>query len=404
MKYVPWSKSGVATIRKCPEKADLHKNRGIESIGNIYANKGKEVHRLKEMVDTGQIAPGDIRQHANDPDVLAWAELALLHDPYHGYRNRVCETHVMVDAEGNWVESEEEATAHGYLDDVIFPEEPILEVVDLKSGTAIHDDIVERHLYAGVLAKAAQPDYDRIRFTRFYCRTGKRPSWLYEWVKKKDGTALFVTDPKGERKQIRHKHPTNPLVIWMQKITQEIARTPAKPKPGSHCRNWFGTPCQFYGNLCSISDQIPDLVPAKPVISSPHKTSFLNFFRAKNRDEFLSLSAEDASLAFEAVQQLEAGTKDVEKKLKEWSATNGTIQVYDEIYGWRQQDEFRIDKAEALKLLYDTGLHWEEIAKAVSITKSSIEKLPKNMQSIKTLLLNICQSIPKNRFGVINEQ
>ena len=401
MIYHPWSKSGVSTIRMCPAKADLHKNKGIKSLPNIYAKKGWDVHRMKEMIDTGVISVNEVPHHTDDPDVINWTELAVKHDPYHGYQNRVCETHVYVDADGYWVETEDQATAHGILDDVVFPDEEILDVIDLKSGVSVYDDIIERHLYAGVLAKAAQPDYDRIRFTRFYCRTGKRPSWLYEWKKTKSGTSLYVTNPKGERKQIRHKHPVNPLVIWMQNITKEIEKTEPKPRPGSHCRNWFGAPCQFLGNLCPLSDQIPDIVPLKPVMDSEQKTAFLNFFRAREASDCLGISPQEAALAYDAVLQLEAGIKEVEKKLKVWSENNGPINLNNESYGWHERTEWIVNKADALKILYDAGLHWEEIAKAVNISKSSIDKLPKNLQSIKTLLQQSVRQASKNRFGLI---
>lgn len=403
MKYVPLSKSGVSTVDKCPEKAHLHKNCGIESIGNIYANKGKAVHKLKEMIDTGQIKTSEIHLHSADPDVIAWTELAIQNDPFHGYQNRVCETHVCIDAEGNWVDDEDLAAAHGYLDDVVFPaDEQILEVIDLKTGLGVYDDIVERHFYAGLFAKAAQPEYDKIRFTRYYCRTGKRPSWLYEWEKRKDGTtSLHITDHKGGRKQVRGPHVTNPLVPWLQKLIKKIEMTPVKPNPGSHCRNWYGTPCQFLGNMCSLSDQVPDLVPIK-IVENAQKEALLRFFKAKDK-EYLSLDANSASLALEAVNQLDSGIKDVEKKLKEWSSVNGHIKLHDELYGWEDKIEPVINKAVVLEYLYNQGLLWDEMAKAVNISKSSIEKLPKTMDKVKACLINLFGSQARRKFGLISK-
>ena len=400
MIYKPISKSGISAVRMCPFKADAHKNRGFERVSNIFAERGKEVHKLKQLIDLGQISLAEVKRTTKSAEVAELVENAVKTDPYHGYEDRLCESHVLVDANGRWVDSEDEAAAQGYLDSSIFvPDELIVD--DLKTGRSEYDDEDERHLYAGVLAKAAQPHYNKIRFVRHFARSGHRPSWLYEWEHGKDGlVSLFITNPKGERKRVRGKHEFNPMILWLQRILKWIEKTEPKPRPGSHCRNWFGGgPCQFLGNICPISDQLPDIIPQKE-IAIPQRDAFLHFFRSKEQ-EFLHADAATAANALDAVYQLEAGIKDVEKKIKEWANVNGDITLNDELYGWEEKLEPVIDKEVALKSLFDAGLSWQEIAKVVSVSKSSIDKLPKVYQNIKDKILGKFSSQSKRKFGLI---
>jgi hypothetical protein len=137
------------------------------------------------------------------------------------------------------------------------------------------------------------------------------------------------------------------------------------------------------------------------VVELEHKTAFLSFFRAKDAADYLALSANEASLAYDAVLQLEAGIKEVEKRLKHWSSANGSINLHEESYGWRDETAWVIDKSEVLRVLYDAGLQWEDIAKAVNISKSSIEKLPQKLQDAKDLLTATAKLTTKKRFGLI---
>lgn len=401
MKLKPLSKSTCSIVPICPFKAHAHKNLGYERTSNIYAARGKLVHAYKEKIDSGRITLEQALSEIKDPEISELVELSVKNDPFHGHPDQMSETHVKINSDGEWVETDNEAVAYGYLDRVIaLPDELVVE--ELKTGRVEHDDVFERHLYAGLLARAALPHYDKIRFVRFFCRSGNRRTYLYEWKKRKDGSnSLVVTDPDGSRKRIPGRH-ANPMALYLQKILSKIERTEPVARPGSHCRDWYGSQCQFLGNICPRSFRLPSLMSGSFDLASQQK-AFLAFFRANEKGEYLSLDMKNAAMALDAAHQLEAGIKEVEKRVKEWSRENGPIHLHHEIYGWESREEPVINKADALKFLYESGLTWEEIAKAVNISKSSVEKLPKFYQNQKTAILGMFQTTTRQKFGLVKE-
>ncbi len=400
----PLSKSAYATFALCPFKAHAHKNLGFERPSNFLAMNGKLIHSLREKIDNGELTLDAAKSLTTDPETANLLEKAVKNDPFSGDQyEKLSETHVKIDDQGQWVETDEEAASYGYLDKVVFlPEELLVE--DLKTGRHEYDDIFERHLYAGLLAKAAQPDYDRIRFVRYYCRSGNRLEYLYEWKSRKDGTsALYVTDPAGKKSRVRGRH-ANPLVIYLQGILKKIERTLPRPRPGSHCRNWFGAPCSFRGNVCPLTDRLPQIVSvesetnhAAPLL----KYSFLAFLKNSDPENILKMSPHLASGAYEAVLQMEAGIKEVEKKLKSWSEVNGPIHAHGESYGWDFRKDLQIDKEQALEILFSNNLDIPDIARAVNISRSSVEKLPKAMNDIKQQILASSRIQLKKSFGLL---
>lgn len=402
----PLSKSTLAVFRVCPFKAHAFKNLGFERPSGFLAQTGKLIHDFRDRIERQALTLEEAVSQIKDPEIAALLEKTVLNDPFHGSEfQKLTEAHVKIDAEGNWVETDDQAAAYGYLDKVVFlPDELVVD--DLKTGTLEYDDVFERHLYAGLLARAAQPGYDRIRFVRYFCRSGNRHEYLYEWKKLKNGsTALYVTGPTGKRSRIRGKHH-NPLVIYLQKILREIERTSPDPRPGSHCKNWFGAPCVFRGNVCPLTSNLPRIVsvpgeanPAEPLV----KYAFLAFLKNTSPDNIIGMSPELASRAFDAVQQLEAGIKEVEKKLKMWAENNGHISLHGESYGWDFRQELQIDKEKALEILLSNNLSLSDIARAVNISRTSVEKLPKPFAQIRNHILSTSRSQLKKTFGLLGE-
>ena len=400
----PLSKSTFAVFRVCPFKAHAFKNLGFERPSGFLAQTGKLIHDFRDRIERQTLTLEEAVSQIRDSEIASLLEKTVLYDPFHGPEfQKLTETHVKIDAEGNWVETDDQAVAYGYLDKVVFLADELV-VDDLKTGTLEYDYVFERHLYAGLLAKAAQPDYERIRFVRYFCRSGNRHEYLYEWKKGRNGsTSLYVTDPTGKRSRIRGKHG-NPLVIYLQKILEKIERTAPEPKPGSHCRNWFGAPCDFRGNVCPLTKKLPRIVtvpgepnPAEPLI----KYAFLAFLKNTSPDSIIGMSPELASKAFDAVQQLEAGIKEVEKKLKMWAENNGPISLHGELYGWDFRQELQIDKEQALETLLSNNLTLSEIARAVNISRSSVVKLLKAHAQIRDQILSSSRSQLKKTFGLL---
>mgnify|MGYP000843924945 FL=1 len=400
----PLSKSTYSVFLVCPFRAHAFKNLGFERPSNFMAQRGKLIHTLREKIEDGELTLEDAISQTDDPEMANLLERTVLNDPFHGPEfQKMTEAHVKIDAEGNCVETDDEAAAYGYLDQVVFLPDELL-VDDLKTGMTEYDDVFERHLYAGLLAKAAQPEYERIRFVRYFCRSGNRYEYLYEWRKRKNGsTSLHVTDPSGKRSQIRGKN-SNPLVDYLQKVLKKIDRTSPRPRPGSHCRNWFGSPCDFRGNVCPLTRNLPQIVPvsgeahqAEPLI----KYAFLAFLKNSDPDFINSMSHDLASMAYDAVLQLEAGIKEVEKKLKMWAETNGPINLHEESYGWHFKQDIQIDKEKALEILLTNNLTYSDISRAINISRSSVEKLPKALAEIKNQILSSSRPQLKKTFGLL---
>ena len=401
MKLIPLSKSTYATFVVCPFKANAHKNLGYPRQPTVLASRGKLVHHYREKISNSEMTLDQARSQITDPEVAMLVEKAVTEDPYSDYLDQLSEAHVKIDAEGNSVETDDEAAAYGYMDRVIFAESELV-IDELKTGSMEFDDVFERHLYAGLLARAAQPVYSRIRFVRHFCRSGRRFEYLYEWKKRRDGThSLKVTHPDGSVRTIRGRH-SNPMVVYLQKILSRIDKTGPVARPGDHCRNWFGSPCQFYGNICPQSLKLPSLVSGSFNLASQQK-AFLSFLRSQTPAEYLSLENTSAAMALDAVHQIDSGLKEVEKRIREWSHVNGHIQLRNELYGWEERQDPVIDKSQALRFLFDSGLGMDEIAKAVNISKSSIEKLPRSYQTLKDAALGMFQTVSKRRFGLIKK-
>mgnify|MGYP000901109565 FL=1 len=170
----PLSKSTYSVFLVCPFRAHAFKNLGFERPSNFMAQRGKLIHTLREKIEDGELTLEDAISQTDDPEMANLLERTVLNDPFHGPEfQKLTEAHVKIDAEGNCVETDDEAAAYGYLDQVVFLPDELL-VDDLKTGMTEYDDVVELHLYAGLLAKAAQPEYERIRFVRYFCRSSNR--------------------------------------------------------------------------------------------------------------------------------------------------------------------------------------------------------------------------------------
>ena len=403
----PLSKSTFTVFKVCAFKAHAHKNLGFERQSNFLAANGKLIHKLSERVENGEISLEDAMILAGDPETAQLVRNAVLNDPYHGPEfEKLTETHVKINYEGEWVESDEEAVAYGYLDKVVFlPDE--LVIMELKSGRSENDDVFERHLYAGLLAKAAQPDYERIRFIRHFCRSGNQTEYLYEWKKTKKGsTKLYVSGPDGKRSQIRGAH-ANPMVVYLRKILKKIERTVPKPRPGSHCKNWFGSPCNLRGNVCPLTERLPAIVTVPGDDRHPEpllKYAFLHLLKNSETDRILETSPDLVSKAYEAVLQLDAGIREVEKKVKLWADVNGPISIHGESYGWSVRQDFQIDKEKAMEILLSNDLALSDIVRAINISRSSVERMPKSMIDIKKQILAQSGSRMKKTFGLLGEK
>ena len=79
-------------------------------------------------------------------------------------------------------------------------------------------------------------------------------------------------------------------------------------------------------------------------------------------------------------------------RIKTFARKEGPIQVGDTKLGWNEKHSYVVDKGFVLETLYDSGIATSDIAKCVSISKTSLMKLPRHLNSTKDMLLKLAVS------------
>lgn len=397
MKLQPLSKSKYGDFLKCPWKAHALKNLGFEDKWGGAADMGIEMHDIVARILAGEITEEQGFGLASSPEVR-WLvkralELSLVQSD-----NVQLEHRVKIDKKGKITDLESKAMAHGILD-IIEPDEGsgILRVDDWKSGKWEKDNEFERHLYAGVLAHALFPDYPKIRFNLIFVRSGNILTSDYAYAKKgdvtitaPDGSITVMSDPKGG------------MLAWIQAIVRRIEHTPAKPNPGAHCTNWYGSPCVFHGFECPLSSKLPATTHAALPDYEGYKKGFLML---KDHPDTIT-DPELVSDGYFAATQLEAAIRAVKHNAEEWSRINGSFKIGDSVFGWHDKPSYQVDEAFVLKTLIDAGVPYEDIARCVNVSKTSISKLSKkNYAEIRDALEALAiTKVNKSRFGAIESK
>ena len=77
----------------------------------------------------------------------------------------------------------------------------------------------------------------------------------------------------------------------------------------------------------------------------------------------------------------------------------------DDRYGWAAKTENVVDTVGALQFMLDADVPLETICQAINISKSSIERLPKEYHHIKQALLGtaVTPKEGKPRFGLMEQ-
>jgi hypothetical protein len=353
----------------------VREKRFIEVPGTKALN-GTETHKLLlEGIFRDAMTLKEAMALASSDDVRQLLDLSYRFYPVED-GDRFTEQHILIDADGNITEDESVAIAHGWLDDIVIQKIETI-VTDLKTGAWEKDDPFERHLYGGTLARAYTGN-NKIRFRRFYCLSGNVPEWLYEWV---DGK-VTVTGSKGKKEVFVDSDSNNPLLTYVKDIISQIEASEPDTEPGSQCTNWYGSPCQLLGTkecppTYAALEQIPNLTDRL-------KKAFL---QTKNTTDLLALPHDTVSRALQAHQMIEAGLKDIKKRIEQWSEKNGVVRIGEDTYGVVESEKVIINNAYALESMFDAELSLTEIAKAVSISPTSLKKLPPSRESIRNAIL-----------------
>lgn len=378
----PLSKSTKSNFDVCPKRAWEFKCNGAEPIFSQPAANGQEVHSLWGKALVGG-DPTEVATLASSHEVADLLYRALLATPTRKSVTTVFEQYITADRAGVLCELDD-AWVHGYLDRIDHDVwENTAYVDDLKTGKVEKDDRDERHIYAGVLTKALYPDIERVIFTRIFARSGNCPAWTYTWERGR----LVVTGPLGDKEEFS-SHADNPLIpLYLEVILQQIDQTEPDPRPGSHCINLYGQPCQFLGAECPGGLDLPEIL--KPTLPTQRNlgAAFLEVGRM-GKSDIASASPEVAADALAAVLRLKAATKNVDEKIKAWASSNGDLVVDGDTYGWRETTKNEVNKTKVVETLMGLGFAPSEIAEIINVSFTSLSRLSKRKHGdIRELLL-----------------
>lgn len=388
MNLTPLSKSTYRTFTACPWKAHAHKNLGFTFRSGPAAGLGIEVHLLIAQVLQGRLTRDEAQQRASSIEAAELIARALGNDPIGSDRDQLVEQYVAIDEHGNLTSTNpddipETTVAHGRVDRIVPNFNNELLVMEWKTGHVYTDDPFERHLYAGLLARALFPGAPKIRFIREYIRTGKRADWVYTF--NQAGTTVSIQGPKGRPKTMHDDD--GPFVSYLRAIARRIETTAPQATPGKHCTNWCGDPCQFLGAECPLASPVRAMIDDK--VESTWQSSSSDVLGSIAENPEFKIIPDQASWAWNGVMQLEQFVSRVKKRLKEWARDNGPIQVGDNRYGWAPGIENVVDAEYALQFMLDANLPMESMCKAVNISKTSIAKLPREFHHVKEALMTL---------------
>lgn len=363
MKLDPLSKSSYKRFLTCPWLAHAIKNLGFEDAYGAAAAWGVAFHELIAEVLAGRLTLEQAMAKAQDEEMATMLDRTLILIPQVGPDAKV-EEHVLVDKNGKRTNKEDKAVAHGYLDLMDPQDDDLVDITDWKTGRWVKDDPFERHMYGGLLAHAVYPKARIIRFRLRYTRTDEVLESVYTW---EDKNNLHILAPDG--KESRMHDAKGPMNAWIAAIRNQIRQTKAEPRPGEWCTKHYGRPCVFNGTLCPLSQNADKALEAFVLQKDPIQA----LMAARNG----VITKSTAGLVFQAIGQMETVLGNIKKAVEEWSKENGDFKVGESVYGWQSKRKHKVDATFALETLFEAGLSYEEISRAVNISRTSLHRLSK---------------------------
>ena len=363
-KLIPFSKSRYNTWIKCHWRAYAEKVLGLKSKSSKQASNGNEVHDWRVQIQSGSTDMDTALAQASSPVVSELTAKSIANSLY---------TDIEDEKHEQFYHNE---YVHGYVDRVGRLNGKLF-VEDLKTGRFESDDPIERDIYSVLVWDAeSTPDDEELLFVRFFCRSGNHDEFHYS------------------------RHDIEEARQVLIQIADDIRNSEPEPMPGPHCMNWYGRPCEYQGKECPLAADVPALVGSAVPTGLPQiGKAFMSVYQGS------PLTPEIASMALQGVQQLEAAAKQVKETLKNYSESNGPIDIGGAKYGMSAVPEYDVDKAFALEAMVEAGLSLDEIAELVSITKTGVEKISQRKYgSLRDTILSlgVTTSVSeKKRFGKI---
>ncbi|MEJ2745289.1 MAG: hypothetical protein P8123_06340 [bacterium] len=376
MKVKSFSKSGYQLFRKCPYLCDQVRNKGLKRKVGPSALNGLEIHRLYHHVGVGKLSYDGAFDKASNEEVREQFHNAMQFDvDFVGERHH----EIKLSLRGL------SAPTTAILDYVVIDGEyaDTIWVFDLKTGFDETPSIPEMDIYA-LAVHDFWPNRNRIIFGYLFTRTLHSPRFSYWWP---DKHRVHMLGPNNFQRDLISTDGREPLRAKVQSYITEMEQSDARPTPGPHCEMMWGEPCQLLGNGCPISPDLAETFNA-PMPEPEQELIAANIMRLPEEKRpgaaFLllhhgypveQLPANVISYAYAGLMQVRGGASRVAADIRAWANAGRTFSVGKATYGMRPA---RVtDVEQALKLLAENDVPTEDLAKVVSLSKSSLEKLPK---------------------------
>lgn len=246
MNLLPLSKSTYQDFNRCPQYAYNRKIKKIQPPVGVAALKGVQYHKIISDIIKGASIRESLKK-ATYPEVSDWLNLTLVNRPIRKkFMNADSEAKVLATRNLDVVYSQEEADLIGIMDVIWFdPNSKCMHILDFKTGRYENDNEIERHMYAA-LGKALQPAAKTIIFELYFVQSNRSLMSAYSWSS--GDKVMVVRAPNNEITISRED--INPLILWANNVLEEVEENDGTPKPGAHCKNWFGAECFYLQEHC----------------------------------------------------------------------------------------------------------------------------------------------------------
>ncbi|MFH1118083.1 MAG: hypothetical protein V1792_29530 [Pseudomonadota bacterium] len=402
MRLVPLSSDTYRIFTVCPWKAHAHNNLGFAPEPGPASDPSLEVRHLLGHALRGRLTPEQALQRGASREAADLLARTLADDPVPVGAEQLIDQYAAVDEYGRLVTTDpdsvsERVVAHGTVDRIVLHGNGEMSVTAWTSGYNRSEDPFERHLCAGLLARALFPDTRVVEFIKHDIRTAVRSSWVYTFHGR--GSSVSVQGPRG-RPSLLHDED-GPLVAYLIAVLRRIEAAEPKPLPGEHCLDWNGSRCRFLAAECPLGPSVSAVIDGE--IRPMGQDSAALSLRGIASDPDVEILPDQASWAWNGVLQLEHFLGRVKKRLKTWAEENGPIHVGDDRYGWASKTENVVDTTAALQFMLDAKMPLEAVCQAINISKTSIERLPKQFHHIRQALLGtaVTPRQGKPRFGLM---
>jgi hypothetical protein len=391
----PLSKSTYKNFLLCPWVAHQFKNLGIVSEGSDAATAGIETHSVVADVLLGKYTQNQIDIFAPSEEVALLAKTILTLFPPPDAK-MIIEARMLVDAFGEATDIRSQAILHGFMDLAWRESVEKVRVRDWKTGKWEKADIDESNLYA-LLGRAMFPGSSEVDFELCYPKSGNIIKTSYKWVD--DNKTCIITSPDGDENELYSDY--DPILEYWHTRIKQIEDTPCVPTPGSHCTRWYGRPCQFLGKGCPLNDVDPRETANLPAeFQSPEYGKAL---ASIIRGDVISPTV--ASTGLYAIQRMKEFLRQAEGRIQDWSKDNGSIKIGDSSYGWKNRVVYDVDSEFVINTLINSDIPMSDWP--ISITKTSISKMPKKKYKTTRELLESFAVYPKEskpQFGLLKEE